>query len=149
MRRLAALMLCLSALAPSAEESAEEAPDTAAFRVMDEFLKAFNAKDASAWADTLVYPHVRFASGKVAMYPDKASYVAAMNLEQFAAASGWAYSTWDDRKVVQSSPDKVHVATLFSRHRADGSVYESFQSLYVIEKAGGRWGVRARSSFAP
>jgi hypothetical protein len=43
----------------------------------------------------------------------------------------------------------VHVATRFSRHRADGSVYESFQSLYVIEKVDGRWGVRARSSFAP
>jgi hypothetical protein len=142
---LAALMWCFSAAAVVADE----APDAAAFRVMDEFLKAFNAKDAGAWADTLHYPHVRLASGKVAVYPDKASFVAAMNLEQFAAASGWAYSTWDERKVVQSSPDKVHVSTLFSRHKADGSVYESFQSLYIIEKVDGRWAVRARSSFAP
>ena len=145
MKVLAALVLCLSAGAMSAEE----APDAAAIRVMDEFLKAFNAKDATAWADTLLFPHVRLASGKVALYPDKASFVAAMNLEQFAAASGWAYSTWDERQVIQSSPDKVHVTTLFSRHRADGAVYERFQSLYVIERVDGRWGVRARSSFAP
>ena len=149
MKWLAAFALCLCAGAlAAAEATAEEAPEAAAFRVMDEFLEAFNAKDADAWADTLLYPHVRLASGKVAVYQDKAGYVAAMNFERFTDA-GWAYSTWDERHVVQTSPDKVHVATLFSRHRADGSVYESFQSLYVIEKVDGRWGVRARSSFAP
>ena len=119
-----------------------------AMAVTDAFLATFNAGDARGHAATLAYPHVRLASGKVAVYPDKASYVAAMNFERFTE-SGWAYSTWDERRVLQTSPDKVHVATLFSRHRADGSVYESFQSLYVIEKVDGRWGVRARSSFAP
>src|SRR5262245_15659806 len=126
---VASLLLSIAAVGARA---AEETPDAAAFRVMDEFLAAFNAKDAPKWADTLQYPHVRFASGKVAVYTDKASFVAAMDLEQFAARTGWAYSTWDERKVVQTSPDKVHVTTLFSRHRADGSVFESFQSLYVV-----------------
>jgi hypothetical protein len=147
MKTLVAFLLLSAVAVPAA--ATEETPDVAAFRVMDEFLAAFNAKDTAKWADTLQYPHVRFASGKVAVYPDKASFVAAMNLEQFAARTAWAYSSWDEREVVQSSQQKVHVTTLSSRHRADGSVFESFQSLYVIENVDGRWGVRARSSFAP
>ena len=79
---VAYLLLCIVA---AGARAAEETPDAAAFRVMDEFLAAFNAKDAPKWADTLLYPHVRFASGKVAVYPDKATFVAAMDLEQFAA----------------------------------------------------------------
>jgi len=120
-----------------------------ASRLADTFLNAFNAKDAAAWADTLHFPHVRLASGTVTVYPDEASFVAAMDLERFASATGWSYSTWDELRVIQTSPEKVHVTTLFSRHRADGSVIESFDSLYVIEKIEGRWGVRACSRFAP
>lgn len=147
MKPLAAIVMF--AVCAGGAGAAEDAPKAAAYKAMDAFMSAFNAKDASAWADTLHFPHVRIASGKVAVYPDKASFVAAMDLERFADTTGWSYSTWDERHVVQQSSEKVHVATLFSRHKADGGVFESFQSLYIVEKIGGRWGVRARSSFAP
>jgi hypothetical protein len=41
------------------------------------------------------------------------------------------------------------VDTLFLRYRADGSLIGSFESLYVLTKEQGRWGVKLRSSFAP
>lgn len=123
--------------------------DRAAIAVMDAFLSAFNARDEAAWADSLHFPHVRLASQSVTVYPDRAAFLAAMDLDQFAASSGWRYSTWDDMSVIQSSPNKVHIKVKFSRFNARDELLASFDSLYVIEKIDDRWGVRARSSFAP
>lgn len=129
--------------------TAAEAAVVAATGVMEAFLEAFNARDEAAWAETLLFPHVRLASQRVAVYPDAASFIAAMDLDAFARTTGWSYSTWDDMQVVQASPDKVHIQVIFSRFDADDELLASFQSLYVIEQVDGRWGVRARSSFAP
>lgn len=127
----------------------QEAAVRAALGVMDAFLAAFNARDVAAWADTLVYPHVRIASGKVAVFPDRDAYIATHDMNAFAAGTGWARSAWDDLEVVQASPDKVHIAVRFTRYDAEDRVISAFDSLYVVERVDGRWGVRARSSFAP
>jgi hypothetical protein len=150
---LAALLLCLatpaSATCTSAAAAATAEAETAARGVMDDFLMAFNARDEAAWAETLLYPHVRFASGTVAVFPDAAAFVADRDLDDFAADTGWDRSTWDDMRVVQASPEKVHIAVTFTRYDGDGEAMASYESLYVIERQDGRWGVRARSSFAP
>ena len=135
--------------ASAAETDSLRQAEAAARQVMHDFLRAFNERDESAWADTLVFPHVRLASGDVLVYPDRASFVEAMDLTAFAEQTGWDRSTWDDMRVVQVSPDKVHVAVTFTRYDAEGTRMASFESLYVVEQVEGRWGVRARSSFAP
>ena len=47
----------------------------------------------------------------------------------------------------QSGPDKVHLAINQSRRRADGTEYNSFPTLWIFTRVGGRWGVQFRSSF--
>ncbi len=140
------LMMCLTSAPPA---SADENRNTAAFAAMDAFMTAFNARNLEAWADSLVFPHVRIASGQVDFYPDRKSFIAAMGALDLTANEGWHRSTWDKRDVVQSSPDKVHVATVFSRYRENGERYVTHESMYILERVDGRWGVRARSSFAP
>ena len=50
----------------SAQNSAEvDAAIEQAMQALDEFMLAFNRRDPEAWAATLNYPHVRFASGNV------------------------------------------------------------------------------------
>jgi hypothetical protein len=49
---------------------------------------------------------------------------------------------------VHASDDKIHVDTRFTRFRADGSRLGSYDSLYIVTKQNGRWGVKMRSSFA-
>jgi len=144
----AALVLALAppALADDAELKQAEA---AARAVMDAFLEAFNDRDEAAWADTLQYPHVRIAGGDVLVYPDRAAFIEAMDLSRFAEETGWDYSTWDDMQIVQVSSQKVHIAVTFTRYDEQGNRMSSFESFYVVERVGGRWGVRARSSFAP
>jgi len=131
------------------KNDAVRAAEAQALAVMDAFLAAFNASDVPAWADTLLFPHVRLASGRVVVYPDRQSFIESMDMAAFAAQTGWYYSTWDDMAVVQSSPDKVHIRVRFSRFDAEDALIASFDSLYIIEQVDGRWGVRARSSFAP
>lgn len=135
--------------AAAAETAAVEQAKAAALGVMEAFMQAFNARDEAAWADTLQFPHVRMASGGVVVYPDRAAFLDAMDLTAFAEQTGWDYSTWDDLQIIHASPQKVHIAVRFTRYDPTGSELASYESLYVVERADGRWGVRARSSFAP
>lgn len=143
------LLALLGTRTAYAADAATELAEADALAVMDAFLMAFNARDEAAWADTLVYPHVRLASGTVTVYEDKDAFLDGMDLDAFAATTGWRRSTWDDMAIIQSSPRKVHVQVRFSRFDAQDKLMASFDSLYVIEPVEGRWGVRARSSFAP
>ena len=126
-----------------------EAADAGARQVLDDFLDAFNARDEAAWADSLHFPHVRLASQTVNVYQDRDEFIDAMNMDAFARNLGWSRSTWDEVQVVQKGDDKVHFAVQFSRYNAAGEVFQTFDSLYIVERIDGRWGVRARSSFAP
>lgn len=142
------LMACMTGAVVRAE-SPEDAAVREARAVMDAFMTAFNASDPAALAETLVYPHVRFASQTVTVFPDRAAFIAASDMAAFARATGWAYSRWDDIQVIHASPDKVHFAVVFTRLDANDEVIAPYRSLYVLERIEGRWGIRARSSFAP
>ena len=155
MRGASALALMIVLLVQPAVAATAGAADAVAeaemqaIAVMEAFLEAFNNLDEAAWADTLTFPHVRIASGTVVVYPDRNEFIAAMDLDAFAETTGWRRSTWDDMAVIQSSARKVHIRVRFSRFDAEDELIASYDSLYIIEPKNGRWGVRARSSFAP
>ena len=147
---VAAVCLLASLLGVTYLQAAEEKESVAAAMVaLDEFMAAFNARDPEAWAATLNYPHVRFASGTVRVWETKEEFAAYMDFDAFAERFGWDHSGWDRRDVAQSGKDKVHFATTFSRYDADNKKIATFDSLYVVTKVDGHWGTQARSSFAP
>ena len=117
--------------------------------VMHEFIRTFNSRDEAAWADTLLFPHVRVASGTVTVSPTKAQFVAQTDLDEFARINNWSFSEWDEIEVIQAGPDKVHFKVKFSRFNPEGERYVTFDSLYVLQKVDDNWGIRLRSSFAP
>ena len=52
--------------------------------------------------------------------------------------------------MIQVGANKVHIAVQFTRYDAAQTPQASFDSLYILQRdAAGRWGIRARSSFAP
>jgi hypothetical protein len=61
--------------------------------------------------------------------------------------SGWDHSAWTRRRIVHISDAKAHVDTEFTRYRKDGSAIGNFESLYIVTKEGGKWGIKLRSSF--
>ncbi len=122
--------------------------EASAIAVLDAFMDAFNARDIRAFEAQHHFPHYRIASGTVSVV-EKAGTRPDL-FERFAAATpGWDHSAWEKREVIHSGPSKVHIDTRFVRYRADGSVLARFDSLYIVTQEDGRWGVKARSSFAP
>ena len=118
-----------------------------ALRLLDGFMLAFNARDLKAWEATFNYPSVRLASGSVVLI-DKPGFHPPDMFDRFLG-QGWHHSAWDHRKVIHSSDDKVHLDTRFTRYREDGSKIGVYDSVYVVTRQDGHWGVQARSSFAP
>lgn len=113
---------------------------------LDRFMAALNARDEAALNDALNFPHVRLASGRVTMWNAPGSYQIADFLAR--AGDGWHESRWDERTVIDASPDKVHLAVQFSRWRADGTLIGRYRSIWIVTRVDGKWGVQARSSFA-
>lgn len=137
---LLVLAASLWARDPKAEAGARQA--------MDRFMTAFNSRDAKAWAATLNYPHVRFASNQVRVY-NSAEEFARESRDYAKRLAPWDHSAWQQIKVIQSGADKVHFAVVFVRYDASGKEIGKFPSLYIVTLKNGRWGVQGRSSYAP
>ncbi len=122
-------------------------PEARARAAVEAFFRAFNARDDEAQRATMHFPHVRLASGRVRVTERAEDF--ATPFERLAEAEGWDHSTLDACELVHEGPDKVHFAVTFSRYSSDGTRYATHRSLWVVTKIDGRWGVQARSSFAP
>ena len=118
----------------------------AAMDCLDAFMAAFNARDLAAWEKTFNFPSVRLASNTLAII-DAGHH----KPEMFGRGplSDWDHSAWDRRQVIHAGPDKVHFDTRFTRYRKDGGVIGGFDSVYVVTREDGHWGVKIRSSYAP
>ncbi|MBL8772064.1 MAG: hypothetical protein JNK30_11845 [Phenylobacterium sp.] len=132
---------------PVKPEHARFAAEIAAAQAcLDAFMTAFNARDIPAYEATFNFPHVRFASGQVTII--NPGY---HKPEMFSRGSlaEWGRSAWARRDVIHAGADKVHIDTRFTRYRKDGTVLSAFDSIYIVTKQDGRWGIQGRSSYAP
>jgi len=126
----------------------DNAPSIAgAMKCLDDFMTAFNARDLEAWEKTFNFPGVRLASNSLVVI-DKPGWHPKDTFTR-GALKEWHHSAWERREVIHAGPDKVHFDTRFVRYRADGGVIGHFDSIYVVTRENGHWGVKARSSFAP
>jgi hypothetical protein len=132
--------------APLAKDHLDAEAIRAAQGVLDAFMTAFNARDIPAWEDTFNFPSVRLASRGLVIIKK-----GDLNADRFTtgALAEWDHSAWDRRDVIHAGPDKVHIDTRFTRYRTDGSVIGGFDSIYVVTRQDGHWGIKIRSSFAP
>ena len=152
---LFALLFCYS-LVPVASWSQDtdkeiDAAISGAMAALDGFMLAFNARDAEAWAASLNYPHVRFASGSVTVWETAEEFAENARTRSFVSLprTGWDHSHWLTREVALVSSGKVHVNTVFQRFNSDNEPIGTYQSLYIVTLVDGHWGTQARSSLAP
>ena len=118
---------------------------TAALAVLDDHIKALNARDEKALVATLHFPHYRLTGGRMKVWEKPEGY-----LKDFYARAGkdWHHSAWDFRNPIAAEADKVHLDVQFTRYRADNSAIGSYRSLWIVSKVNGRWAAQVRSSFA-
>jgi hypothetical protein len=118
----------------------------AAMACLDAFMIAFNARDLPAWEKTFNFPSIRLASNTMVII--EPGYHQPGMFER-GPLSDWDHSAWDRREIIHAGADKVHIDTRFTRYRKDGTVIGGFDSIYVVTREDGHWGIKARSSFAP
>jgi hypothetical protein len=117
-------------------------------RVLDDFMDALNRYDAGGMDRCMHFPHPRIAVGKVLVYDAPGGNPLDL-FERLKKEDGWSHSRWEKREIVQFSESKAHFAVSYTRYRADGSVIGLYESLYILTRVDGRWGIQARSSFGP
>ena len=122
--------------------------ETESMAVLDAFMASFNARDPVAHAATYHFPHFRLARGSMNSWPTAADAESAhKQVFKQLPSTGWARSQWLSRDIIAISDQKVHVNTHFQRLRADGSIIGAYNSLYILIRQDGRWGIKMRSSF--
>lgn len=123
--------------------------EAAAIAAMDAHMEGRNAENAAEIAAANNYPHVRIGGGIVLIYNNYEDFKIVQEvviLPNFDD-SEWNHSIWDDLKVIQSSSTKVHVAAKFSRVNAEGDVYLSTDTFWIMTEQDNHWGIKMRSSF--
>lgn len=144
-----AIALAFAATSTFAKDSEQHsAAIQAAQKVLDRFMTTFNQRDMDGWSATLNYPHVRFASGTVKVWDTEAEFRETPPFDTLAKL-GWDHSHWLRREVVMASPAKVHIATTFQRFDDKNESIGTYQSLYIVTRVNGQWGIQSRSSLAP
>lgn len=150
LRSLIFLFGCLAVSTVSVAQDSDEIESAiaGAMAAMDDFMLAFNARDPQAWAASLNYPHVRFASGGVTVWESPEEFAQTGAFEALPR-SGWDHSHWLTRDVTLASTGKVHISTVFQRFNSENEIIGTYQSLYIVTRVDGHWGTQARSSLAP
>lgn len=145
------IVLLFSNIAVTQDSENDEQPIVEAMAALDAFMLAFNARDPEAWAESLNYPHVRFASGSVTVWDSAEEFAENARSRSFVALprSGWDHSHWLTREVTLASENKVHLSTTFQRFNSANEIIGTYSSLYIVTNIDGRWGTQARSSLAP
>jgi hypothetical protein len=126
--------------------SDDKEPLKSALACLDDYMAGLNRGDEAAVNAACHFPHVRLAGGTVGVWQNSGDY----KLADFRsrAGDGWHRSTWDERTPIHVGENKVHLKVKFSRWRKDGSLIGAFETIYIVTRLEGRWGIQARSSFA-
>lgn len=125
--------------------------ETEATKIIDEFFNAFNAHDSKAYLATFHFPHIQInGKGDVILVPTASDILPLDNvIDYLFRTEEWDHSVLDSAELIHASEVKVHLKIEFSRYKKDGSRYASYNAFWIITKKDGKWGVQARSSYAP
>lgn len=122
-----------------------------AAKAIEAYFKAFNAYDEEGYKNSQHFPNIRINDrGSVSIVMNASELLPLSTvLAYFKKKEGWHHSALDSMEVIHASPVKVHFNIEFSRYKADGSRYVVHKSLWVVTQKEDRWGILARSSYAP
>lgn len=109
-----------------------------------EFFRADSAKDATAWAAVMSYPHTRVsATGPSPYYETPEDYAARASWDA-REATGWVRSVGVDPIRIHESADKVHLAGGWTRYNAKDEPILRNRVTYIVTRLDGSWGIQAR-----
>ena len=119
-----------------------------AVKAVEFFIETFNAQEHAKHAQALNYPHFRLANGRFTEIQSAEEFERGCRRnEPRLRAEGWHHTIVRELDVIHVGVDKVHVAITNDRCHEDGTVYNSFDTLWIATNVDGHWGIQFRSSF--
>lgn len=121
-------------------------------KVCEIYHNAFNDQDIDTIHTVMHFPHIRIndqGTVRVLQTIDESKIGHQRYFQRITEQDDWSYSSQDLVEVLHASDVKVHFKIQFTRYRTDGTKIATYQSLWIVIKHDGRWGILARSSFAP
>lgn len=111
---------------------------------VDKFITTWNSRDATEWATSLHFPHVRpSSSGPIQVANSAKEYVRNVDFNK-VIETGWDHSEWDYKRVIHTSINKIHVAGQWSRYNTDGEIFLTTPVAYIVTRLDERWGIQSR-----
>ena len=94
------------------------------------------------------FPHVRLWNNQFSIFNSAEEFLTGFDLQtEKLKQEGWNHTVTIDIKAVQSDDTKVHLLLLQSRRNKHDVEIEYFQTLWIMTKIDGKWGIKFRSSF--
>tara|TARA_Y100000996_G_scaffold178725_1_gene139632 strand:- start:6021 stop:6440 length:420 start_codon:yes stop_codon:yes gene_type:complete len=110
--------------------------------------EGFNKRDRKISVDLMHFPHVRLWNNQFSIFNSEEEFLKGFDLQtQKLEQEGWTHTVTKDIQAVQSDESKVHLLLLQSRRNKNDIEIENFQTLWIMTKIDGKWGIRFRSSF--
>ena len=106
-------------------------------RVIENYIKAFNAHDLPAMLDSLNFPFSWILNNMVISVPEASEFVSPSDM--LAEQEGWHHSELDLVEPVQVWDTKAHFKVTYSRFRADGIKYSTEEALWIVTTDEGHW----------
>ncbi len=101
-----------------------EATAKAGIAAVHAFIETFNAQDHERHAETLNYPHVRFANGRISTIENAEVFMAGSRRgEDRLHQEGWHHTTVTNVDVIHPGDDKVHLAPAPYTHLTPPTTY--------------------------
>ena len=110
--------------------------------------EGFNKRDRKISVDLMHFPHVRLWNNQFSIFNSEEEFLKGFDLQtQKLEQEGWTHTVTKDIQAVQSDESKVHLLLLQSTRNKDDIEIENFQTLWIMTKIDGKWGIKFRSSF--
>ena len=124
--------------------------EDAAVKTIEKFMSYLNSGNNSGLFNTIHTPHVRISENGVRIY-NNLQELQENYLKDFVDRAGdsWHHTVLDSTEVLHNSQNKVHVYIQWTRYDANDLLLATHKALWIMTRVDGRWGVQARSSFAP
>jgi hypothetical protein len=122
-------------------------PDAQAARAtVEAYFDAFNSLDPEVWADTLHFPQVRLSLSGLDLWATREDFLAGTEPGRQRA---WAGNKLESVETVQTGSAGANVVVRYSRLSVQGETLASYDAVYLATRRDGRWGIQARSTYAP
>tara|TARA_B100001540_G_scaffold153457_1_gene135869 strand:+ start:498 stop:929 length:432 start_codon:yes stop_codon:yes gene_type:complete len=116
-------------------------------QIIEKFISAFNARQYQLMSDLLNYPHIRFANGKAWILSKEEFLKSQQNVTKLLNKEDWSHTEIKNIETINSGEEKSHFKVHFIRFNSKNNEIHDFESLWIITKVKGKWGIQFRSTF--